>query len=121
MKEETLDTQTSNSSWFAIEDINRRAARAMDLHPEVFGSFAHQTAVAAVVDTVKDYFASYGTVYETARPATRNRPAHTEVKVQRYVLKSRRDSTAFRNSIKAAGGREMKWKHHTESLSIHVW
>jgi len=121
MKEETLDTKTARSGWFAREDINRRAARAMDLHPEVFGSFAHQTAVAAVVDTVKDYFASYGTVYETARPATRNRPAHTEVKVQRYVLKGSRDPAVFRQRIESAGGQEMKWKHHTESLSIHVW
>jgi hypothetical protein len=121
IKEETKETHSVGSGWFAIEDINRRAEAAMDRHPDVFGSFAHQTAVAAVVDCVKDYFASYGAVYETARPATKRRPAHTEVKVQRYVLKSRRDSTAFRKSIESAGGKEMNWKHNTESLSIHVW
>jgi hypothetical protein len=121
MKEENKETHSAGSSWFAIEDINRRAAAAMDRHPDVFGSFGHQASVELVVDLVKNYFASYGVVYETARPATKRRPAHTEVKVQRYVLKSRRDITAFRNSIAAAGGKEMNWKHKTESLSIHVW
>lgn len=121
MKEENKDTQPSNSSWFAIEDINRRAERAMDLHPDVFGSYAHQQSVAQVVELVKDYFASYGTLYETARPATKKRPAHTEVKIMRYVLKRPRDASAFRAAIAAAGGHEMVWKHNTESLSIHVW
>lgn len=121
MKEENKDTRPSNSSWFSIEDINARASRAMDLHPDVFGSSAHQTAVTQVVELVKNYFASYGTVYETARPVTKRRPAHTEVKVMRYVLKRERDAAGFRASIAAAGGQEMNWKHNTESLSIHVW
>ncbi len=121
MKEENKETHSAGAAWFAIEDINRRAEAAMDRHPDVFGSFAHQTAVAKVSELVKDYFASYGTLYETARPATKKRPAHTEVKVMRYVMKSRRDAAAFRAAVEAAGGHEMVWKHNTESLSIHVW
>lgn len=121
LTEDTKETRPSGASWFAIEDINRRAERAMDLHPDVFGSYAHQQSVAQVVELVKDYFASYGTLYETARPATKKRPAHTEVKIMRYVLKRPRDASAFRAAIAAAGGHEMVWKHNTESLSIHVW
>ena len=121
LTEDTKETRPSNSSWFAIEDINRRAERAMDLHPDVFGSFAHQESVAQVVELAKNYFSSYATLYETARAATKRRPAHTEVKIYRYVLKGSRDAAAFRAGISAAGGREMTWKHNTESLSIHVW
>jgi hypothetical protein len=119
--EETKETHSAGTSWFAIEDINRRAEHAMNQHPDVFGSYAHQTAVAKVTELVKDYLSGYAVIYETARPATRKRPAHTEVKVMRYVLKSKRDGAAFRKSVEAAGGKEMVWKHNTESLSIHVW
>ena len=121
LKEDTKETRGSGWAWATIEDINRRAERAVDQYPHVFDDPLHQARVAAVEALCKGYFASYGAVYCTARPATRKRPAHTEVKVSRYVLSRVRDSAQFKKDLESAGAREIVWKHNTESVSVHVW
>lgn len=121
LKEDTKETRGSGSAWSTIEDINLRSEKAAEAHPEVFDDPAHQALVAAVEAVCKGYFAGYSAVYCTARATTRGRPAHTEVKVSRYVLRQRRDSAGFKKDLEAAGAREIVWKHNTESVSVHVW
>jgi hypothetical protein len=119
--EQHKDTLGASSGWFAVEDIDRRAALAVERHPEVFDSAAHQQSVRAVVALAKQYFAGYNAIYETARAATALRPANTEVKVSRFAMKTKRNSAQFAADIAAAGGRMIVWKHNTDSVSIHVW
>jgi hypothetical protein len=121
LQEETKETRPSGWALSAIEDINRRAELAEQLHPEVFGSAQHQARVAAVSQIVRDYFAAYNAIYEVSRPATSRRPAHTEVKVTGYVLRRNRDLKRFRSDLEAAGAQQLKWKANTGSLSVHVW
>ena len=87
----------------------------------MFDDPLHQQRVADVEAVCKGYFAGYAALYCTARPATRKRPAHTEVKVSRYVLSRGRDSAKFKTDLETAGAREIVWKHNTESVSVHVW
>jgi len=119
--EDTKQTTGSQWSYFVIEDINQRAEAAMDQHPEVFEDDTHQVAVETIEQLAKNYFAGYNAIYSTARPATKKRPAHTEVKVSRYILRKSRDSNGFKKLLEAAGAKQIVWKPKTESVSFHVW
>jgi hypothetical protein len=119
--EDHKDTYNSQFAFAALEDIDRRSELAVQRHPEVFDDIGHQSSVAEVEAICKKYFAAYGKIYCTARPATRKRPAHTEVKVCRYVLRANRDSNKFKTDLNSTGAKQIVWKHNTESVSIHVW
>ena len=119
--EDTKSTAQSGAAYFAIEDIEAKAEAAVTRHPEVFDDSNHQSAVALVEQLAKDFFAGYGAIYSTARAATKKRPAHTEVKVSRYVLRKTRDTDGFKENLEAAGAKQIVWKPKTESVSFHVW
>lgn len=116
------EANTRQNSWFAIEDINLRAAAAYERHKDLFDSAEHQKRVAMVVALLRAYFAGWAAIYETARPATRNRPAHTEVKFNRVVINRARRRADLEAALKAAGidPSAIVFKPATESMSVHV-
>jgi hypothetical protein len=116
------ETQAGQNSWFAVEDINRRAEAAYNAHRDLFEDPAHQARVAAVVAILKNYFAGWQAIYETARGQTRNRSAHTEVKFNRVVLNRSRRRADLIAALAAAGVAAdcVVCKPATESYSVHV-
>ena len=116
------ESSTRQSSWFAIEDINLRAAAAYNQNRALFDSVEHQERVAKVVALLRAYFAGWAAIYETARPATRNRPAHTEVKFNRVVINRAHRRADLEAALKKIGihSNAIVFKPATESMSVHV-
>ena len=116
------DTETARVSWFAIEDIDRRSEAAYLQHQALFDSADHQARVAAVVKLTKEYLSGWNAIYETARGATRNRPANTEVKFGRIVFTRKKKREDYVQQLVDLGiAREhIIYKPNTESLSVHV-
>ena len=116
------DAQTTQNTWFAVEDINRRAEAAYLRHQELFDSAEHQRKVAAVEAVLRDYFAGWNAIYQTARPQTRGRPANTEVKFNRVVLNRTRSRTRLLEQLEQLGiaADMIVSKPATESFSVHV-
>lgn len=116
------ESNTKQSSWFAIEDINLRAEAAYQQNQALFDDPAHQTRVEQVVAVLRAYFADWGAIYQTARGATRNRPAHTEVKFNRVVINRRNRRADLERNLAALGiaGTDIVFKPATESMSVHV-
>jgi N-acyl-L-homoserine lactone synthetase len=116
------ESQASQSAWFVIEDINRRAEAAYDAHVELFTSDVHMARVEAVVGIMRQYFAGWEAIYQTARAKTRVRGAHTEVKFNRVVLNRARRRADFLAALAAVGVDTdcVVCKPATESYSVHV-
>ena len=111
-------------SYGALQDIETKAERAVDENPAFFNDPAHIAKVAAVEAICKDYFASIGVMFTTARrPAPRaGRPYSTEVKVQDYVLQHKRDKKKFEDDLKAAGVQIIDPKAGEKiSYSFYIW
>ena len=116
------ENNTRQSSWFAVEDINRRAEAAYLTHQELFDSVEHQARVAEVKQILRGFFAGWAAIYETARPKTKRRSAHTEVKFNRVVFsrKHRRADLIAELTALGISTDNIVFKPATESLSVHV-
>jgi hypothetical protein len=116
------ESQATQNAWFAVEDINRRAEAAYAAHIDLFTSDVHMARVEAVVAIMKDYFAGWEAIYQTARGRTRVRAAHTEVKFNRVVLNRKRRRADFLAALAAVGvsADSVVCKPATESYSVHV-
>jgi hypothetical protein len=71
---------------------------------------------------MKQYFAGWEAIYQTARGNTRNRSAHTEVKFNRVILNHKRRRADFIAALAAVGvdADSVVCKPATESYSVHV-
>lgn len=116
------ESQANQNAWFAVEDINRRAEAAYDAHVDLFTSDVHMARVEAVVGIMRQYFAGWEAIYQTARGNTRNRSAHTEVKFNRVILNRKRRRADFLAALAAVGVDAdcVVCKPATESYSVHV-
>jgi hypothetical protein len=116
------ESQANQNAWFAVEDINRRAEAAYNAHIDLFTSDVHMARVEAVVGIMKQYFAGWEAIYQTARGNTRNRSAHTEVKFNRVILNRKRQRADFLAALAAVGVDAdcVVCKPATESYSVHV-
>ena len=76
-------TAPSQNPRFAVQDIQARAERAVQLYPALIQDADHQHRVRAVVNTLKSHCerVDYSAVYETAR--VERQGALTEVKMNR--------------------------------------
>jgi hypothetical protein len=89
----------------------------------LFNSVAHIQRVAQVDDILCTLLASYKQTYRTRRSATRNRPAHTEVKYMNVVQYSSTLHTIRRREAVdklTAMGLDIVYKPKTNSYSVHV-
>ena len=116
------ENSTRQSAWFAVEDINRRAAAAYNAHIDLFESDVHCARVEAVKSIMREYFAGWAAIYETARAQTARRAAHTEVKFNRVVMNRSRRREDFLAALAAVGipTEDVVYKPATESCSVHV-
>ena len=116
------ESNTHQNAWFAVEDINARAEAAYLANRDLFDSTAHQLRVDAVVQIMREYFAGWAAIYETARGKTSRRAAHTEVKFNRVVLNRARRRADFLAALAAVGVDAdcVVCKPATESYSVHV-
>lgn len=116
------EDSTRQPSWFAVEDINRRAAYAYNTHRELFDNVEHQKRVSAVTNIMREYFAGWSAIYETARQQTSRRAAHTEVKFNRVVLNRKNRREDFLAALASVGidSSDVVYKPATESCSVHV-
>lgn len=116
------ENNTRQPAWFAVEDINRRAAHAYNTHIELFTSDVHCARVEAVKSIMREYFAGWAAIYETARAKTARRAAHTEVKFNRVVLNRKNRREDFLAALAAVGVdvADVVFKPATESCSVHV-
>lgn len=95
----TKDTEEASNKRFAIEDIRKRAAKAYDDNTELFNDPKHISMVNTVRDLVSTLFAHCDAIYETARPATKRFPAHTEVKFNHCTLFDTKKHNALMQNI----------------------
>lgn len=119
-----LETQESTNRSFAVQDINRRAEYAYSNNRELFDSFEHQAKVAEAAAILKDMVASYVGAYETARPASSRRPAHTQVKLNRvthYPMQEHRTRKAEAIKKLEALGLDLVYTPNTDSYSVAVF
>lgn len=116
------ESNTKQNSWFAVEDINLRAAAAYQQNQALFDNAEHQQRVEQVVTVLRSYFADWAAIYQTARGATRNRPAHTEVKFNRVVINRRNRRADLEKTLADLGiaSTAIVFKPATESMSVHV-
>ena len=119
----TKHTEESNSKFFAVADINARAKAAYNSNRELFTSAEHTRKVELVDSILRNMIYAYTSAYQTARAATRRRPAHTEVKYDRVV----QYSTPKHRELKAQAvaqleelGLDLVYKPRTNSYSVHV-
>ena len=120
----TKDTQESNSRWFAVADIDARAKHAYNTHKDLFASTQHKTKVELVDSILKSMLAGYTSAYQTARGATKRKPAHTEVKYDRVVQYSTLKHRELREAAVAQLqqlGFDLVYKPKTNSYSVHVF
>jgi hypothetical protein len=120
-------TEESTHAQFAAIDIARRAEMAIAQNPTLFGSTNHQSQVDAVEEAGRAYFAGWKAIYTTARPATRKRPAHTEVKFDKVEFRIKNQDAArmqFMTELAAAGvsyATNVIYKPKTNSISVLVF
>ena len=117
------ETKEANSKFFAVADINARAAAAYAANKQLFTSTQHTTKVELVDSIVKSIFVGYATAYQTSRAATSKRAAHTEVKYFRvvtYAQKQHSKLKALAVQQLAALGLDLVYKPRTDSYSVHV-
>ena len=119
----TKHTEESNSKFFAVVDINARAKAAYNANKSLFTSAEHTRKVELVDSILRNMIYAYTSAYQTARAATRRRPAHTEVKYDRVV----QYSTPKHRELKAQAvaqleevGLDLVYKPRTNSYSVHV-
>jgi len=119
----TKHTEESNSKFFAVADINARAKAAYLANKSLFTSAEHTSKVEQVDSILRNMLFAYTTAYQTARSATKKRPAHTEVKYDRVV----QYSTPKHRELKAEAvaqleqlGLDLVYKPRTNSYSVHV-
>jgi len=104
-----------------IADIDARIAKALRENPEVFDDAAHQAVCDAATEIGRNYFANYRKIYATARPATRRRPAHTEVKFEDYTRPRKSDLNHLHKLLEAAGVKEVTWSKTRNNVSFIVY
>ena len=117
------ETKEANSKFFAVADINARAAAAYAANKQLFTSTQHTTKVELVDSIVKSIFVGYATAYQTSRAATSKRAAHTEVKYFRvvtYAAQQHKKLKALAVEQLAALGLDLVYKPKTDSYSVHV-
>jgi hypothetical protein len=119
----TKDTQEATHRFFAVADIEARARAAYNANKALFNSTEHKHKVELVDSILKSMFAGYTTAYQTARAATKRKPAHTEVKYDRVVQYStpkHRELKAQAVEALAELGLDLVYKPRTNSYSVHV-
>ena len=117
------ETKEANSKFFAVTDINARAAAAYAANKQLFTSTQHTTRVELVDSILKSIFVGYATAYQTSRAATSKRAAHTEVKYFRvvtYAANKHKQLKAAAVEQLAALGLDLVYKPKTDSYSVHV-
>lgn len=117
------DTTESTNKRFSVIDINRRARAAYRANRSFFDSQAHQAKVNAVDNILRNLVFSYTNAYQTARPQTRRKPAHTEVKYDRVVQYSVKEHNTRKQTALAQLeelGLTLVYKPRTNSYSVHV-
>ena len=117
------ETKEANSKFFAVADINARAAAAYAANKQLFQSKQHTTRVELVDSILKSIFVGYATAYQTSRAATSKRAAHTEVKYFRvvtYAANKHKQLKAAAVQQLAALGLDLVYKPRTDSYSVHV-
>lgn len=114
------DTQPAKIPFFALEDINRRAAQAVRNHPKLQSCPQHQATVQQVYNLLKHHaqYSDYQAIYTTARAVTSKTPAHTEVKINRMSCRMHRlpqlkSAIALLNCV-------LVYKKATASYSVQV-
>jgi len=119
----TKDTKESTYKFFAVADINARAKAAYNANKNLFNSVQHKQRVELVDSILKQMLAGYTSAYQTARGATKRKPAHTEIKYDRVVQYStpkHRELKAQAVEALAALGLDLVYKPRTNSYSVHV-
>ena len=119
----TKDTQESTHKCVAVADIDARAKAAYNANKSLFNSVQHKQRVELVDSILRNMIYAYTSAYQTARAATRKRPAHTEVKYDRVVQHStpkHRELKAQAVEQLAALGLDLVYKPKTNSYSVHV-
>ena len=117
------ETKEANSKFFAVADINARAAAAYAANKQLFQSKQHTTRVELVDSILKSMFVGYATAYQTSRAATSKRAAHTEVKYFRVVTYAATQHSKLKAAAVeqlAALGLDLVYKPKTDSYSVHV-
>lgn len=117
------ETKEANSKFFAVADINARAAAAYAANKQLFTSTQHTTKVELVDSILKSMFVGYATAYQTSRAATSKRAAHTEVKYYRVVTHAATQHSKLKAAAVeqlAALGLDLVYKPKTDSYSVHV-
>jgi len=117
------DTKEATSKFFAVADIDSRAAAAYAANKQLFNSAQHTTKVELVDSILKTMFIGYATAYQTSRAATKKRAAHTEVKYFRvvtYAATQHKKLKALAVEQLAALGLDLVYKPRTDSYSVHV-
>ena len=117
------ETKEANSKFFAVADINARAAAAYAANKQLFNSKQHTTKVELVDSIVKSIFVGYASAYQTSRAATSKRAAHTEVKYFRVVTYAATQHSKLKAAAVeqlAALGLDLVYKPKTDSYSVHV-
>ena len=119
----TKHTEESKSKFFAVADIDARAKAAYNANKALFTNPEHTQRVEQVDTILRNMVFAFTTAYQTARGATRRRPAHTEVKYDRVV----QYSTPKHRELKAQAvaqleqlGLDLVYKPRTNSYSVHV-
>lgn len=119
----TKDTQESKSRFFAVADIDARAKAAYQANRKLFDSVEHQMLCDQVEQILRSMVIGFRSLYHTARPATRRRPAHTEIKVDRaelYAANRHQEVKAEAVRQLEALGLDLVYKPSTNSYSVHV-
>ena len=117
------ETKEANSKFFAVTDINARAAAAYAANKQLFQSKQHTTRVELVDSILKQMFIGYATAYQTARAATKKRAAHTEVKYYRVVTHAANKHKQLKAAAVeqlAALGLDLVYKPKPDSYSVPV-
>ncbi len=119
----TKETEEAKDKHFATRDISRRAKLAVEQNVRLFNSPQHKEVVEQVNVIVSKMFAHIDAVYETARPATKKFPAHTEVKFSNVVLFGRDKHTEVKRQVikeLSAFNLDLIYKPNTNSYSVKV-
>jgi hypothetical protein len=115
------EDRTSQNSWFAVEDINRRAAAAYQSNPQFFDDPVHQARCATVESLMRQHVRLVRASYVTARKATRNQPVHSEVKLDRVEFDRGRRAELLKKLLKLGiAYDDITYKPATESISVRV-
>ena len=117
------ETESSTNPFFARSDIAQKAARAYEQHRELFDDQSHQAQCDLVEQILAHMVCDYRAIYQTARPSTSSRGAHTEIKVDRAVcypeFTHRKRKTRAVAQLESMG-LDLVHKPRTNSYSVHV-